>query len=175
MARVSGGVGLAAIETILAQLVLPFALGHLSRPWTAGLLARYKPIVGLVDRGAILLVVYTAFSAAVIEGLWHRLSPLALAEVLGLCAVLLAAVLLLSRALGGLMGFSRADRIVLQFCGSKKSLASGVPLAGVLFAPAQVGIVLLPLMVFHQIQLIACAVIARQYADQAEDNSAVAA
>ena len=168
MARASGGVGLVAVETILLQLVLPFALGHLSRPWTAAFLARYKSIVGIVDRGAILLVVYTAFSAAVIQGLWHRLPPVTLAEVVGLCAVLLAMVLLLTRMLGGLLRLPRGDRIVLLFCGSKKSLASGVPLAGVLFAPAQVGLILLPLMVFHQIQLIACAVIARYYADEPE-------
>ncbi len=169
LARAGGNVGLAAIETIVLQLVLPFALGHLSRPWIAAWLARHKRIVGFVDRGAILLVVYIAFSAAVIEGLWHRLSPLALAEVFALCAVLLAAVLWLSRRLGTLLGFAREDAIVLQFCGSKKSLASGVPLAGVLFAPAQVGIVLLPLMVFHQLQLIACAVIARRYGTHRSD------
>ena len=169
MARAAGGVGLAAVETILLQLVLPFAVGHLSRPWTAGFLARYKPIVGIVDRGAVLLVVYTAFSAAVIEGLWQRVPVSALAEVAALSAALFAAVLLLTRTFGRVLAMPREDRIVLLFCGSKKSLATGVPLAGVLFAPAQVGLVLLPVMVFHQIQLIACAVIARHYADEPED------
>ncbi|MEO6093147.1 MAG: bile acid:sodium symporter family protein [Novosphingobium sp.] len=168
MSRSGASVGLGAIEKVALQLVLPFALGHLSRPRIVNLLARHKPIVGLVDRGAILLVVYTSFSAAVIEGLWHRLSPLLLAEVIGLSVLLLTAVLALTRAAGKLGGFSREDAIVILFCGSKKSLVSGVPLAGVLFPPAQVGLVVLPLMVFHQLQLIACAVIARHYADAAE-------
>jgi sodium/bile acid cotransporter 7 len=70
-------------------------------------------------------------------------------------------VLSLTYGLGRLMGLSREELIVLVFCGSKKSLASGVPMAGVLFAPAQVGVVILPLMLFHQLQLMACAVIAR--------------
>ena len=168
MSRSSTTAGLEAIEKIAVQLVLPFALGHLSRPWTGAFLARRKQVLGLVDRSAILLVVYTSFSAAVIEGIWHRLSPLLLGEIFALSAVLLAAVLLLTRAAGRLGGFAREDAIVIQFCGSKKSLVSGVPLAGVLFPPAQVGIVVLPLMVFHQLQLIACAVIARHYAAQSE-------
>jgi sodium/bile acid cotransporter 7 len=77
-------------------------------------------------------------------------------------------VLALTLTIARLMRLPREDAIVLLFCGSKKSLASGVPMAGVLFPAAQVGVILLPLMLFHQIQLIACAVIARRYADQAE-------
>jgi sodium/bile acid cotransporter 7 len=67
------------------------------------------------------------------------------------------------------LGFERADEIVIVFCGSKKSLASGVPMAGVLFPLAQVGMIVLPLMLFHQIQLMVCAALARRYAtnDQA--------
>jgi sodium/bile acid cotransporter 7 len=129
-------------------------------------------LLTVVDRGSILLVVYSAFGAAVVEGLWHRLSPGDLALVALVCCVLLALVLLATWGLGSLLGLSREDAIVLQFCGSKKSLASGVPMAGVLFAPAQVGVILLPVMLFHQIQLIACAVIARRHAGQAPDSTA---
>ena len=89
-----------------------------------------------------------------------------------LCTALLAVVLGVTLVLGRAMGLSREDAIVLQFCGSKKSLASGVPMAGVLFPAAQVGVVLLPVMLFHQIQLIACAFIARRYADQAAGHEA---
>ena len=79
-----------------------------------------------------------------------------------------AAVLLATWAAGRALGLDRADRVVLVFCGSKKSLASGVPMAGVLFPPAQVGLVILPLMIFHQIQLIACAVLARRWSERAD-------
>ncbi len=149
------------------QLLLPFLAGHLLRPWIADWVARRKPLLALVDRGSILLVVYTAFAAAVTEGLWGTVSAGDLALIALLSAVLLAVVLLLSNVLGRLMGLPREDRIVLQFCGSKKSLASGVPMAGVLFPAAQVGAVILPLMIFHQIQLIVCAVLARRYGAQA--------
>ncbi|MBB4857551.1 sodium/bile acid cotransporter 7 [Novosphingobium chloroacetimidivorans] len=156
------GVALDSIETIALQLMLPFALGHFLRPWIGAFVSRRKTLLTLVDRGSILLVVYTAFSAAVVEGLWSRVTGSELTLLAVLCCVLLAAALGLTTVLARIMRLPREDAIVLLFCGSKKSLASGVPMAGVLFAPAQVGAVLLPLMLFHQIQLIACAFIARR-------------
>lgn len=165
-----GGAGahlsLGSIEKIVAQLLLPFVAGHLLRPLVAPFIARHKSLVGYVDRGSILLVVYSAFSAAVIEGLWHKLPMDQIGLILLLNVVLLGVGLTATWTLGKALGFSRADQIVLLFCGSKKSLASGVPMAGVLFPPAAVGVVILPLMLFHQIQLMACAVIARQLAGQ---------
>ena len=162
----------AQVERIAAQLLLPFVGGHLLRPVVGGFVNRHKALVSYVDRGSILIVVFTAFSAAVVQGLWHRVPLSQLALVLGLCAVLLALVLGLTFAAGRLLGFAREDIVVLVFCGSKKSLASGVPMAGVLFAPAQVGMVILPLMLFHQLQLMACAVIARQWAHSAQAKTA---
>ena len=165
----SGGFSLESAERIGVQLLLPFILGHLLRPLIGGWVTRQKRVLSLVDRGSILLVVYTAFAAAVTAGLWSRVSLADLGIIIsGLSAALLAAVLLLSRALGAWLGFNREDRIVLQFCGSKKSLASGVPMAGVLFAPAEIGAIILPLMIFHQIQLIVCAMLARRYGAEAE-------
>jgi len=165
-----GGEGsLAAIETIVVQLLVPFIAGHLLRPVIGAFVARQKRLVSIVDRGSILLVVYTAFGAAVVEGLWHRVSAPDLALVLGVSIVLLVIVLVATWTIGGALGFAHEDRLVLLFCGSKKSLASGVPMAGVLFPAAQVGVILLPVMIFHQVQLIACAVIARRFADAAPD------
>ncbi|MBD8545259.1 bile acid:sodium symporter family protein [Sphingomonas sp. CFBP 8760] len=165
----AGSISLDSIEAIVLQLLVPFVAGHLLRPWIGAWVTRQKTMLTVVDRGSILLVVYSAFGAAVVEGLWHRLSPGDLALVALICCVLLALVLFVTWGLGSLLGLNREDAIVLQFCGSKKSLASGVPMAGVLFAPAQVGVVLLPVMLFHQIQLIACAMIARRYAERPAD------
>jgi solute carrier family 10 (sodium/bile acid cotransporter), member 7 len=166
------GAGLSwhSVESIALQLLLPFVTGHLLRPWIGGWVARHKSVLTIVDRGSILLVVYSAFGAAVVEGLWHRLSLDQLGLIALLCIVMLAIVLALTWIVGRAL-FVREDAIVLQFCGSKKSLASGVPMAGVLFPAAQVGTAILPLMLFHQIQLIACAVIARHYADQPAKES----
>lgn len=158
-----GGV-VEAIVDIAMTLLLPFILGHLSRRWTARFVDRHKGLLMRLDRGSILLVVYTAFSAAVVEGLWQRITTADLVAVLILDVVLLALVLLLTMWIARLAGLAPANEIVLVFCGSKKSLASGVPMAAALFPVGLVGTMVLPLMFFHQIQLLVCAVLARRYA-----------
>jgi len=164
-------ISLSSIEDILLQLLLPFVVGHLARPWIGGFVSRHRAMLGRVDRGSILLVVYSAFSAAVVEGLWQKVSRGELLLLAALCIAILIVVLLFTLILGRLMGFSREDAIVLQFCGSKKSLASGVPIAGVLFPASAVGPILLPVMLFHQIQLMACAVLARRYGAAADERA----
>ena len=156
------------IVSISLQLLLPFVAGHLLRPWIGGFVQRHKKLLGYTDRGSILLVVYTAFGAAVLEGLWQKVTLGELALIAVLSLALLAAIMVIGNLMGRLLGFSHEDRIVILFCGSKKSLATGVPLAGVLFPAAQVGAIILPLMFFHQIQLMVCAVLARRLAAQSE-------
>lgn len=153
-----------SIGRILLQLFVPFIAGHLLRPWIGGFTKRHAPVLKFVDQGSILLVVYTAFSAAVTEGLWKQMPLLALAGLVAVCAVILALALLSTTWVSRRLGFSKEDEITVVFCGSKKSLASGVPMAKVLFASHAVGSIVLPLMVFHQMQLMVCAVLAQRYA-----------
>ncbi|MFR9803410.1 bile acid:sodium symporter family protein [Pseudonocardia sp. RS010] len=157
-----GGISGGAIVDVALQLLAPFVLGQLLRPWIGGWVTRNRKYLQVVDRGSILLVVYAAFSEGMVEGIWGRLSPAALGALLGTCVLLLAVVLTLTWFVP--RRFPRADRITILFCGSKKSLASGLPMAGVLFAGPQVGLLVLPLMLFHQIQLMACAAIAGRLA-----------
>jgi sodium/bile acid cotransporter 7 len=165
------GVDTKAVGSIALQLLLPFVAGHLSRPLTLNMLTRHKTLVSRVDRSSILLVVYTAFSAAVVDGLWRKLSLGDIGLVLVIDAILLASVLIATTAAARLFGFARDDEIAIVFCGSKKSLASGVPMASVLFAPAIGGLIIVPLMLFHQLQLMVCAVLARRYAAETPDTS----
>ena len=158
--------------TILVQLLLPFLAGQVLRRWIGGWVAAHAKLVQVVDRGSILLVVYTAFSSAVVEGVWSRVGALDLVRLLIICAALLAALLGATWFAARALGFSKPDEIAIVFCGSKKSLASGVPMAGVLFPAATAGLALLPLMLFHQIQLMACAVIAQRYANRADTEAA---
>ena len=158
-----------SIGCILLQLMLPFVVGHLARPGIGGWIHRRKQVLGVVDRGSILLVVYTAFSAAVIEGLWKQVPLAALIGLLAVCAVLLGCALFLTGWLARRLGFDKADEITIVFCGSKKSLASGIPMAKVLFPAQSVGAVVLPLMLFHQMQLMVCAVLAQRYARRVDD------
>jgi sodium/bile acid cotransporter 7 len=162
-----------SISKIALQLLAPFLAGHFLRPLIGGFMDRNKKILQPVDRGSILLVVYSAFSAAVIKGIWTRVDALDLIELLVLSAVMLAAVMAATVLAARQAGLPRADGIVLLFCGSKKSLVSGVPMAGALFAPAEVGLIVLPLMIFHQLQLFVCAVIAARL--RREDDARQAA
>jgi len=172
--NLKGGVSLEAVGAIILQLLAPFLAGHFLRPRIGRFVERHRAALGFVDRGSILLVVYLAFSEAVANGLWRVLGLGDLVKLFIVCAVLLAVVLIATVVAARRLGFARADEIVIVFCGSKKSLASGVPMAGVLFPLAQVGMVVLPLMLFHQIQLMVCAALARRYAN-ARDAAAQAA
>jgi sodium/bile acid cotransporter 7 len=154
------------IGDIVVQLLLPFLAGQLARPWISDWVSRNKHLTTVVDRGSILLIVYVAFSEGVTHGIWHQVDASHFVALLMLDAALLAAVLLATATLGRVLGFDRADRITIVFCGSKKSLASGLPMASVLFAGQSVGLVVLPLMLFHQLQLMVCAGLARRYAHQ---------
>ena len=162
-----GGLSAHAVANIAIQLMLPFLAGQLARPLIGAWATRNRTLLGLVDRGSILLVVYTAFSEGVTQGIWHQLDAASLGVLLAIDAALLASVLGLTTIVSRLLGFSREDEIVAVFCGSKKSLASGLPMATVLLAGSSAGLIVLPLMLFHQIQLMACSLIARRYAGQA--------
>ncbi|WP_033224533.1 bile acid:sodium symporter family protein [Streptomyces sp. NRRL F-6677] len=158
-----GGFSVDSLVKIVLQLLVPFMAGQVLRRWIGGFVARHKKVLGLVDRGSILLVVYSAFSEGMVRGIWHQVSLARLAGLLGVEAVLLAVMLALTWYGARALGFGREDRIAIQFAGSKKSLASGLPMASVLFG-AQASLAVLPLMLFHQMQLMVCAVIARRRA-----------
>lgn len=164
------GAALTGVRDVALQILLPFVAGQISRRWLAGWLARRAAIVSFVDRGTIVLVVYVAFSDAVVQHLWQRVSGRELAGLALVCATLLASVLLFTRHTSRLLGFARKDEITIVFGGSKKSLASGVAMANVLFAGPLVGVMVLPLMLFHQMQLMACTLLARRYARHHEEE-----
>jgi solute carrier family 10 (sodium/bile acid cotransporter), member 7 len=145
------------------QLLVPFVAGQLLRPTIGKWIDKRKSVLKFVDQGSILLVVYVAFSAAVNEGIWHSISLSALAGLLAVNILLLALALFITAFAAKRLGFSRADQITIIFCGSKKSLAAGIPMAKVIFASHAVGAVVLPLMLFHQIQLMVCAVLAQRW------------
>ena len=163
-----GGFSLDQAQRIALQLLAPFIAGHLARPLIGTFVARHNKRLGWIDRGAILLVVYGAFSDAVIGGLWSQVSALDLARLTGVCLALLTFAFALPTWAGQAMKFDRGDRIALLFAGSNKGLVFGVPIAGVLFPPETVGFMLLPVMIYHQLQLIICAWISQRYARKAD-------
>src|SRR5690606_19891301 len=129
----AGGFSAGSLVRIVLQLLVPFVAGQLLRRFLGSFVARHRKVLGLVDRGSILLVVYTAFSEGMVQGIWQRVSPARLGGLLAVEAVLLAVMLLLTWYGARVLRFGREDRIAIQFAGSKKSLAAGLPMASVLF------------------------------------------
>ncbi|HWW63669.1 MAG TPA: bile acid:sodium symporter family protein [Sphingomonadaceae bacterium] len=159
---------LPAILDVVKTLLLPFAAGQIARPLIAGLLHRHEAGVANADRAVIVLIVYAAFCDSSAAGLWSRYDPLLILGVAVMMLVLLVLILFLTTGASRLLGFSRADEVAAVFCGSKKSLANGAPIAAVLFAgnPA-LGMIMLPLLLYHQMQLVLCSILARRYAERA--------
>lgn len=161
-----GAVSSGAFWSILLQLLVPFVAGQLVRPWIGEFVARHNKTLSKLDRGTILLIVYVAFSGAVAAGVWERMGAYDLLRLLLICLALLAVVLAATTVAARVLGFDKADEIAIVFCGSKKSLASGAPIAAALLSPAVAGVAMIPLMIFHQVQLMACAAIAQRYAQR---------
>ncbi|MFJ2778762.1 bile acid:sodium symporter family protein [Kitasatospora sp. NPDC087315] len=157
------------------QLLAPFLAGQLLRPRIGRSLTRHKRLLTPVDRGSILLVVYTAFSAAMAQGIWSLATPAALLGLLAVLLALLAAALAFAHLGSRLLGLDRASGIAAVLCGSQKSLANGLPMATVLFGP-QAGLLVLPLMAYHQLQLVAGTLLAGRWSrapDEAGPDRAV--
>ncbi|MEJ4099201.1 bile acid:sodium symporter family protein [Corynebacterium mastitidis] len=149
---------------IALQLLIPFLLGQVARRWVGGLAAHRA--TKIVDRGSITMVVYSAFSAGVVEGVWATTSAPEVIFLILLSVALVALMLWLTRASARRLGFGRGDTLAAQFCGTKKSLASGLPMASVMFGGGGLGLLILPLMIFHQVQLMMCSWLAARYARQ---------
>ncbi|WP_232014256.1 bile acid:sodium symporter family protein [Cellulomonas fimi] len=149
---------------ILLQLLLPFVVGQVVQPWIGGWVRAHAPLTRTTDRATILLVAYTSVSQASVSGAWDHVTPSALAVLVVVSVVVLAAVLAATWWGGRAIGLDRADRAALLMVGSTKSLATGLPMAAVLFSPVVAAGVALPVIVYHQLQLATCAVVARRVA-----------
>lgn len=162
MSRSGGAAG--GVGATLLQLLLPFVAGQLAERWIGPWVRAHRPLTVATDRSTILLVAYTSVSHATVSGAWDRITAGVLVVLVLVCAAMLAAMLAATWRAGAGLGLGRPDRIALLMCGSKKSLATGLPMAAVLFSPVVAASVALPVIVFHQLQLATCAVIARRLA-----------
>ncbi|WP_151641002.1 bile acid:sodium symporter family protein [Corynebacterium sp. 11A] len=154
---------------IAVQLLLPFVAGQLTRHWTG----RWAAATGtkIVDRGSITMVVYSAFSAGMVSGIWDTVDVGEILFLIGFSIVLVAFMLWLTRWVAARLGFDPQDQKAIQFCGTKKSLATGLPMGAVIFGPVEVSLLIVPLMIFHQVQLMMCSWLAARYARSQENDS----
>ncbi len=170
MALMGAGNGISIDSSVFVEISLlllaPFILGQLTRKWVKDFAASKG--TKIVDRGSITMVVYAAFSKGVVDGIWGSISIWEIVFLVVLSILMVAFMLWLTRILGSKLGFPRADVIAIEFCGSKKSLATGLPMASVIFASGStsLGLLILPLMIYHQVQLMICSWLAARYAGQ---------
>lgn len=159
-----GGVRVESVIKIATQILLPFVLGQIARPWVGGFVKKHKMMTLLVDRGAILLIVFSAFSAGTVSGLWAAIPVGTLIALVGVVLIFLAITMGGMIWTGRLTNLPKPDRAVLFYCGSTKSLASGLPIATALFPAQTVGAIVLPLMIYHMSQLLVCAFVSQKAA-----------
>ncbi len=152
------------ILDLLRWLVLPLAVGQVLHPWLGAFALRHKPTINLVDRGTILLLVYTSFCDSFQQHVWSNHGSGQIWLILAISIALFALAMAVMSAVSGALRFSRADKIAAMFCGSKKTLASGVPMAKLIFgAHPGLGLILLPIMIYHPLQLVICGVLAERW------------
>ena len=158
-----------AVIKVMVQLLLPFVLGQIARRWIGQWVDKNKAMLKHVDQSSVYLVIYTAFSKAVVDGLWSQMALSQVLTLIACCFVLLVVVLSVCYWVTRSLGLNMADRITALFGGAQKSLATGVPMAQVLFAGTPMGALLLPLMLYHQVQLMTCAILARRFGQRPEE------
>lgn len=155
------------ILDLVRWLVLPLAFGQLCRPWLGAWAQRNKRFINVADRGTILLLVYTSFCDSFVAGIWTGHGPGLIWLVLGVSLGLFVLVMFIMARTARALGFPREDCIAAMFCGSKKTLASGVPMAKLIFgAHPGIGLILLPIMIYHPLQLVICGVLAQRWAKE---------
>jgi sodium/bile acid cotransporter 7 len=162
----AGGIDLGAtLLNLCAMLLLPLVLGQLLRPLLGRFFARQKRYTSIIDKLVILLLVYSAFCNSMISGMWQQQGPEVIGMAFGGAAILLAVILFMTTRSARALNFNHADKVAAVFCASKKSLAAGVPMAALIFgANPGLGLILLPIMIYHPLQLIVCSVMAEHYA-----------
>jgi solute carrier family 10 (sodium/bile acid cotransporter), member 7 len=156
-------IGSDVVVRISTMLLLPFALGQAVQHWLGGWALRQKAMLSFFDRLVILIAVYVAFAGAVSSGSLLLLESHDLLALSGLLAILLIFAFAGAWVLGGALGLQRADRVSLVFAGAQKSIATGAPMAAILFGNAA-GLILMPAILYHIAQLILSAPIAARLA-----------
>ncbi|EKO3426735.1 bile acid:sodium symporter family protein [Vibrio fluvialis] len=166
------GVQLDLLDSVISiskLLLLPMIAGQIMRPYLVAWVDRHKAVVNKVDKYVILLIVYNAFCDSVVNGIWSEFSVGLLATSIIICTVILLVMVHLIQWGARRTKFTLPDEVAAVFCGTKKTLAAGIPMAKVIFgADPSLGMILLPIMLYHPIQIFYCAVLANRYARQSE-------
>jgi sodium/bile acid cotransporter 7 len=160
-----------SIMNLCEWLLLPFIIGHVLEPRLGDFARRHKRYINKIDRLTILLLVYTSFCDSFVQHIWSTHA------VQGMTMTFIATVFLFFLILALLwvacdrLGIKPEFRSAIVFCGTKKSLVSGVPMARIIFSgyPGP-GLILLPIMLYHPLQLFICGPLASYWAQEKEKS-----
>jgi solute carrier family 10 (sodium/bile acid cotransporter), member 7 len=155
-----GHFSMASFGKVATLMLLPFVIGQMAQGWFGDWVREHKRPLSWLERGSIGVAVYSAFSGAVNNGLWHAVDLAGWAGLALGCAALLLLGYGGSWLLGHALRLNHGDRVAMIFAGAQKSVAMGAPLATVLFPAATAGIVLLPLLAYHLLQMVVAAPVA---------------
>lgn len=156
----AGAFDIDALERITLILLLPFVLGQIAQGRLGYLVREHRRLATWMDRISIAIAVYVAFSGAVEQGLWQQVGAYDWFILLVLVGLFLIVGFGGAWLLGSALRLERPDRIAFLFAGGQKSIALGAPLASLLFPPAIAGLLLLPVLTYHLLQLVLSAPLA---------------
>jgi len=159
------------ILDLVIWLILPLILGQICRPVLGAWIGRHKKGIHVVDRVTILVLVYTSFCDSMKAGVWSGQGLGTVAVTIVASTMVFFVVMAAVKAACNALGFKAEDRIAAIFCGSKKTLASGVPMAQLIFVnhPA-LSLILLPIMIYHPLQLVICGVLAGRWSHRVDES-----
>lgn len=150
---------------LILKIVLPVILGLLLQPLLGKFYHQHQKRIAKLDKLTIVLIVYSSFAHTFHDGSFGLLGLSKTLMIIVIVVVLFFIVFYFSQWIGKRFKFSREDQITIQFCGTKKSLVHGSVFASVLFVD-NVGIYLLPVMIYHTFQLFTISFIAEKYAKE---------
>jgi sodium/bile acid cotransporter 7 len=154
---------------LIIQVLLPVIIGISLNSRFGNIAEKYKKQLKYFDQAVILSIIYTSFCKSFSDHIFEGFTALELVGLASGMMTLFFVVFLCVGLLSRLFGFSDEDRITVLFCGSKKSLVHGTVMSKVLFQHSTItGIILLPLMLYHALQLIAASIIAQSMARRKE-------
>lgn len=153
------------IVSLCLQVLLPVTAGLLLHNILGSFAERHKTSLRYFDQAVILLIVFRAFAESFLEDMFTGYSAMELITLSILMLALFGIMLLIMKAVSSWMKFAREEQITVIFCGSKKSLVQGAVMGQILFPQANAfGLILLPLMIYHALQLVAGSILAQQMA-----------
>ncbi len=162
--------GIGGIRSVFLQLLLPFIVGQIFSRWVGPWVRARKRLVLFIDRGSIVIMLFSAVANATAQGVWTQVHWSMLVTLIGVCLMILAlTIAFLWWVAAPALKLVMKDRIVLMLCGSQKSLATGLPMAAVLFPPSVVAALVVPMIMYHQLQLIVGAILSRRLGQRIED------